>query len=289
MICLFVRQSHIPLSHLVFVLLRFCIVIQILPISLSNQVSSSTTHQPLGPNTSYTVNEYLDNPLENKTNSNQKTKTAPHTLLFSNKSSNVTLHLGTTSHRVIDAKVRNKTITKPQKNKKYSLTRKNKTEASKTPAPNITTIISNAYKVEKRDINTKTNNTATSGIHRITKTKQNAKSRPGVPPSSKNNTYMAFKNSRGNKKKKTISILGLFELTESNNEMRLEGLSELEAAKLAVEHVNKANMLYNYQMELHTNDTKVRATHYHFICYFVLTFYPCLLIYISTFFSSLLR
>uniref|UniRef100_A0A8D8SES4 Gamma-aminobutyric acid type B receptor subunit 2 n=1 Tax=Cacopsylla melanoneura TaxID=428564 RepID=A0A8D8SES4_9HEMI len=258
MICLFVIQSHIPLSHLVFVLLRFCIVIQILSISLSSQVSITTTQQPLGPNTSDTVNEYLDNPFENKTNSNQKTKTEPHTLSFSNKYSNVTLHLGTTSHRVIDAKVTNKTITKPKKNKKYSLARKKSSEVlePKTRAPNITTITSNAYKVEKRELNTKTNNTATSGIHRITKTKQNTISRPGVPPSSKNNTYMAFKNSRGSKRKKTISILGLFELTESNNEMRLEGLSELEAAKLAVEHVNKANMLYDYQMELHTNDTK---------------------------------
>lgn len=53
-----------------------------------------------------------------------------------------------------------------------------------------------------------------------------------------------------------VNILGLFELTTQEGD-RPEGLSELEAAKLAVKHVNERNILGNYTLKLLTNDTKV--------------------------------
>ncbi|KAI5710694.1 hypothetical protein M8J76_013089 [Diaphorina citri] len=277
MICLFGKQFHIPLSYLVFALLRFYIVIQFLSISHSSQVDSALLspknvtppqgkYQETSHKASDSLEEYIDNSLENKTIpllSNQQINIA-HTISDLNKSSNVERHLGTNTHSVIDAKVTNKTITRHIKSKRIKFTRQNSTE-QKTPATNNTvnhTIDYNAPStITRTDTSAQTNNTATSGLQRITKGRPKTKSRPGVSLSSKNKTYLAFKNARGNKRKHTISILGLFELTESNNELRLEGLSELEAAKLAVEHVNKANMLYDYQLELHTNDTKVSPIH----------------------------
>lgn len=54
-----------------------------------------------------------------------------------------------------------------------------------------------------------------------------------------------------------VSLLGLFELSTQNGE-RPEGWSELEAAKLAVRHINKeGKLLPGYTLELLTNDTKV--------------------------------
>ena len=52
-----------------------------------------------------------------------------------------------------------------------------------------------------------------------------------------------------------IHIGGLFELSGSRSD-RL-GLSELSSAKLAVEHVNRANFLHGYTLNLLHNDTRV--------------------------------
>lgn len=53
-----------------------------------------------------------------------------------------------------------------------------------------------------------------------------------------------------------VSILGLFEMSNRWGD-RPEGRSELAAAKLAVRHVNKREVLPGFHLELHTNDTKV--------------------------------
>lgn len=53
-----------------------------------------------------------------------------------------------------------------------------------------------------------------------------------------------------------VSILGLFELSVGDAP-RTDGASELAAAKLAVEHVNKRGLLPGYKLHLITNDTKV--------------------------------
>ncbi|KAJ9598422.1 hypothetical protein L9F63_010897, partial [Diploptera punctata] len=54
---------------------------------------------------------------------------------------------------------------------------------------------------------------------------------------------------------KTVTILGLFEMTNINKE-RVEGRSELAAAQLAVKHINQQNILPGYQLQLIVNDTK---------------------------------
>ncbi|CAH2077063.1 unnamed protein product, partial [Iphiclides podalirius] len=54
---------------------------------------------------------------------------------------------------------------------------------------------------------------------------------------------------------KIVSILGLFELTVGQAP-RAEGASELAAAKLAVSHVNRREILPGYKLQLITNDTK---------------------------------
>ena len=56
----------------------------------------------------------------------------------------------------------------------------------------------------------------------------------------------------------TITVLGLFDMTTRTGE-RLEGRSELAAARLAVRHINKKQLLAGYQLELITNDTKVSS------------------------------
>lgn len=57
--------------------------------------------------------------------------------------------------------------------------------------------------------------------------------------------------------KRIISLLGLFELSTRNG-LRVEGLSELAAAELAVHHINKRErLLPGYTLQLITNDTKV--------------------------------
>jgi hypothetical protein len=54
--------------------------------------------------------------------------------------------------------------------------------------------------------------------------------------------------------------LGLFELTGQHGEKRAEGRSELEAARLAVRHINQrgSSLLPGFKLQLLTNDTKVR-------------------------------
>ncbi|CAG9129175.1 unnamed protein product [Plutella xylostella] len=54
---------------------------------------------------------------------------------------------------------------------------------------------------------------------------------------------------------RTISILGLFELSVGARP-RPDGRSELAAARLAVSHVNRRNLLPGYALTLVTNDTK---------------------------------
>lgn len=56
---------------------------------------------------------------------------------------------------------------------------------------------------------------------------------------------------------RVVYILGLFELTTKWGR-RLEGESEMAAAKLAVDHVNALNVLPGYSLELLVNDTEVR-------------------------------
>lgn len=62
--------------------------------------------------------------------------------------------------------------------------------------------------------------------------------------------------------KRIISLLGLFELSTRNG-LRVEGLSELAAAELAVRHINKReHLLPGYTLQLITNDTKVFLFHF---------------------------
>lgn len=56
--------------------------------------------------------------------------------------------------------------------------------------------------------------------------------------------------------KVNVTILGLFELTQKN-EPRPEGPSELEAANLAIDKINKMGLLSKFHLKLHHNDTEV--------------------------------
>lgn len=73
---------------------------------------------------------------------------------------------------------------------------------------------------------------------------------------SANGDRVGANNSNGTSDK-VVTILGLFELSTQNSE-RPEGKSELQAALMAVKHVNEANVLEGYRLHLLTNDTKVR-------------------------------
>ncbi|XP_041780122.1 gamma-aminobutyric acid type B receptor subunit 2 [Anopheles merus] len=53
-----------------------------------------------------------------------------------------------------------------------------------------------------------------------------------------------------------VTILGLFELSSREGAARREGLSELAAAQLAVQHINRRGLLLGYKLKLITNDTK---------------------------------
>uniref|UniRef100_A0A182NEE9 G-protein coupled receptors family 3 profile domain-containing protein n=1 Tax=Anopheles dirus TaxID=7168 RepID=A0A182NEE9_9DIPT len=53
-----------------------------------------------------------------------------------------------------------------------------------------------------------------------------------------------------------VTILGLFELSSKEGEERREGFSELAAAQLAVQHINRRGLLLGYKLKLITNDTK---------------------------------
>lgn len=59
-----------------------------------------------------------------------------------------------------------------------------------------------------------------------------------------------------------VSILGLFELSIGDHP-RADGMSELTAARLAVDHVNKRALLPGYKLHLITNDTKVSGLSVH--------------------------
>uniref|UniRef100_A0A182KGY4 G-protein coupled receptors family 3 profile domain-containing protein n=1 Tax=Anopheles christyi TaxID=43041 RepID=A0A182KGY4_9DIPT len=54
-----------------------------------------------------------------------------------------------------------------------------------------------------------------------------------------------------------VTILGLFELSSKEGGERREGHSELAAAQLAVQHINRRGLLLGYKLKLITNDTKV--------------------------------
>lgn len=57
-----------------------------------------------------------------------------------------------------------------------------------------------------------------------------------------------------------IVLLGLFELSTKRGP-RPDGLSELGAATMAVEHINRKQLLPGYTLELVTNDTQVSVAH----------------------------
>ena len=64
-----------------------------------------------------------------------------------------------------------------------------------------------------------------------------------------------FLNSK-NRRRREISILGLFELSTKHG-VRKEGYSELSAAQLAIRHINRRGLLFGNTLKLLTNDTKV--------------------------------
>ncbi|XP_035782875.1 gamma-aminobutyric acid type B receptor subunit 2-like [Anopheles albimanus] len=53
-----------------------------------------------------------------------------------------------------------------------------------------------------------------------------------------------------------VTILGLFELSSHTGDERREGFSELAAAQLAVQHINRRGFLLGYKLKLITNDTQ---------------------------------
>ncbi|XP_050084421.1 gamma-aminobutyric acid type B receptor subunit 2 [Anopheles aquasalis] len=55
---------------------------------------------------------------------------------------------------------------------------------------------------------------------------------------------------------KEVTILGLFELSSHAGGERREGFSELAAAQLAVQHINRRGFLLGYKLKLITNDTQ---------------------------------
>lgn len=75
----------------------------------------------------------------------------------------------------------------------------------------------------------------------------------------RNTINTAFERTRpatGKKRLREVSILGLFELSTRHG-VRKEGFSELAAAQLAVQHINRRGLLLGYTLKLLTNDTKV--------------------------------
>lgn len=68
-----------------------------------------------------------------------------------------------------------------------------------------------------------------------------------------------YKSARAGK----VTLLGLFELTTKQG-VRPEGQSELAAARLAVKHINRQNLLPGYTLELITNDTQVSTNSFFF-------------------------
>ncbi|XP_055597604.1 gamma-aminobutyric acid type B receptor subunit 2 [Uranotaenia lowii] len=76
----------------------------------------------------------------------------------------------------------------------------------------------------------------------------------------RNSINTAFERTRpagsGRKRQREVSILGLFELSTGQHGSRPEGFSELAAAQLAVQHINRRGLLFGYTLKLLTNDTK---------------------------------
>lgn len=70
------------------------------------------------------------------------------------------------------------------------------------------------------------------------------------------NERVASRNSNFQQNRGKIVLLGLFELSTKMGP-RPEGLSELIAAQMAVEHINRKKLLPGYTLELLTNDTQV--------------------------------
>ncbi|XP_065095274.1 gamma-aminobutyric acid type B receptor subunit 2 [Ochlerotatus camptorhynchus] len=70
-----------------------------------------------------------------------------------------------------------------------------------------------------------------------------------------NTVFERTRPATGKKRSREISILGLFELSTRHG-IRKEGYSELAAAQLAVQHINRRGMLLGYTLKLLTNDTK---------------------------------
>jgi hypothetical protein len=79
-----------------------------------------------------------------------------------------------------------------------------------------------------------------------------SRTRPSSEPRS------IFRGSDSSDHLERITVLGLFEMTTRTGE-RMEGRSELAAARLAVSHINEKRLLPGYQLELITNDTKVTS------------------------------
>ena len=72
--------------------------------------------------------------------------------------------------------------------------------------------------------------------------------------------------------KVNLTILGLFEMTQKNAP-RPEGPSELQAAKLAIDKINKMGLLPKFHLKLHHNDTEVISS----------TFFACTRMPVSNF------
>lgn len=65
-------------------------------------------------------------------------------------------------------------------------------------------------------------------------------------------------------------MLGLYELSEKTGGESEDGKSELWAAKLAVEHVNKRKLFGGYELEFYTNDTKVGKPFFKYVFQIIL-------------------
>ncbi|XP_062553240.1 gamma-aminobutyric acid type B receptor subunit 2 [Armigeres subalbatus] len=70
-----------------------------------------------------------------------------------------------------------------------------------------------------------------------------------------NTVFERARPATGKKRMREVSILGLFELSTRHG-IRKEGYSELAAAQLAVQHINRRGLLLGYTLKLLTNDTK---------------------------------
>lgn len=70
----------------------------------------------------------------------------------------------------------------------------------------------------------------------------------------------------GGGKNESVYFLGLFEESTKFGVRRREGESEVSAARLAVDHVNRMGVLPGYTLRLLINDTKVRDKSFQISC-----------------------